>query len=629
MPDRAGAGAPFRIGILGQLTIWTAGGTALRPAVRQRLVLAALAVAEPAVVSTEELGDLIWGERRPATWIAQVHNVVRGLRRSLAAADPAGRTGTVRTDGAGYCLDLTADALDLHAFRRLVTQAESSAGPARLDRLRAAEALWRGPALADLRGTGLAVAAHRLDQERLSATQVRLELELDLAGRAESVVAEAGRVLAEHPWLERVHGVLMTGLWRLGRGVEAADHYRRLRADLSAELGIEPAAYLRALHSRILANDLVDGGRTAGPPAPHQLPAVPGDVVGRDELVAGIVADCAGQADRLALLALHGPPGIGKTTTALLVAARLAGRHGDGELFLRMRDARGGPEPAGRLLGRLIVGVDPAVPVPADPAAREGLWRTMTAGRRLVVVLDDAPDESSVRPLLPAPGNAVVVTSIPSLPGLESAVHTGVPALPDAVARAWLSAAATAAGGHGGDGSRDTAALDRIVATCAGSPLALRIVAARLATHAHESVGTAAAALSSPDTALDWLVAGDLAVAKSLRYAARDMAPEVLRGLGLLAACGFVRPAPWLAAALLGIGERQGRVVLERLAGVGLLSAEGAGVFGMHGLVQELARRLPNPAGDAEWRRLGARAARLARRAQQRTAGPAPAPDAG
>ena len=605
---------PFRLGVLGQLTIWTGAGTAVRLALRPRLVLAALAVAEPAVVSTEQIGDLIWGERRPATWIAQVHNVIRGLRKSLAVAGAAAPADVVRTDGAGYRLDLPPDALDVNVFRRLVARAESSAGSARLDLLRAAEACWRGPALADLRATGLAAAAHGLDDERLTATQVRLELELELAGRTAYVVAEAGRLLAEHPWLERVHGLLMTGLWRQGRSVEAADHYRRLRARLSAELGIEPAAYLRTLHSRILANDLADSGRPAAPRTPHQLPAVPADVVGRDEQVAGIVAAATRRADRLALVALHGPPGIGKTTTALLVAGRLAGRYRGGELFLRMRDAEGRPQPTAGLLGGLIVGLDPAVPVPADPVAGEGLWRTMTAGRRVVVVLDDAQDEAAVRPLLPAPGNAVVVTSIPALPGLESAVQRAVPALPAGVARAWLTAAA-GVGDHAG-------ALDRVVETCAGSPLALRIVAARLATHAHESLDTAASALGSPDTALDWLVAGDLAVAKSLRYAARDLDSEVLRGLGMLAGCGLLRPAPWLVAALLGVGERQGRAVLERLADVGLLTPEhpGAGGFGMHGLVQELARRMAAPAGSVGWRRLGAHAARLARRAQRRTA---------
>ena len=603
---------PFRLGVLGQLTIWTGTGTATRLAPRPRLVLAALAVAGPTAVTTEQIGDLIWGERRPATWIAQVHNVIRGLRTSLAAATLA---DVVRTDGSGYRLDLAPDALDVTAFRRLVTQAGSSAPAARLDLLRAAEALWRGPALADLRGTGLAAAAHGLDEERLAATQVRLELELELADRTDDVVAEAARLLTEHPWLERVHGVLMTGLWRQGRGVEAAGHYRRLRGRLRAELGIEPASYLRALHSRILANDLADRGRPAAPPTPHQLPAVPADIVGRDGLVAGILVACAGRADRLALVARHGPPGIGKTTAALLAAGRLAGRYPGGELFLRMRDAEGAPQPTTGLLGRLIVGVDPAVPVPADPAAREGLWRTMTAGRRVVVVLDDAYDEAAVRPLLPAPGNAVVVTSIPPLAGLESAVQTAVPALGDDVARAWLTAGAARAGDH-------VVALDRVVVACAGLPLALRIVAARLATHAHESLDTAARELGSPDTALDWLVAGDLAVAKSLRYAARDLEPDVLRGLRLLAASGFRRPAPWLVAAVLGVGERRGRAVVERLADVGLLTPEdpGAGVFGMHGLVQELARRMPAPAGGVGWQRLGAQAARLTRRAQRRAA---------
>lgn len=632
MYGERGAGAPnaerhtdvaFRLGVLGRLAVWTGAGTPVGLALRQRLVLAALAVARPAVVSTEQIGDLIWGERRPSSWIPQVHNVVRGLRKSLQNADPEMLADVVRTDGSGYRLQVPPEALDVTAFRRLVAQAEASAAVARLDLLRAADDLWRGPALADLRATGLGTAAQSLDEERLTATQVRLELELELAGRTEYVVLEAARLLADNPWLERVHGMLMTGLWRQGRGVEAADHYRRLRARLDAELGIEPAAYLRALHSRILANDLVDSHPPAGPPIPHELPGVPADVVGRDDLVDGIVAVAPGRADRLALVALHGPPGIGKTTTALLTAVRLAERYQGGELFVRMRDAEGRPQPTDGLLGRLIAGADPAAQIPADPAAREGLWRTITAGRRIVVVLDDAHDETAVRPLLPGPGNAVVVTSIPPLPGLEGAVQAAVPGLPDDIARAWLTALAP------DDHLEHVSALDSIVQTCAGSPLALRIVAARIATHVHESLDTAAAALGSPDTALDWLVAGDLAVAKSLRYAAQDLDPDVLRGLGMLAGCGFVRPAPWLVAELLGVGDRQGGSVVERLADVGLLTAEhpGAGVFGMHALVRELARRMPAPVDDAAWRRLGARAAYLARRAQRGTAQLDVAPD--
>jgi DNA-binding SARP family transcriptional activator len=203
-------------------------------------------------VPVDRLVDNLWGERPPPTARKSLQVRVAGLRRALP-------NGVLATHGPGYLIRAAGDELDLHRFERLVgegrTALEQRNPSDATSILGQALELWRGPPLADFTSEAFAQPPiARLEELRLSAIELRIDAELAL-GRSAQAVAALEELVAAHPFRERLRAQLMLALYREGRQADALDLYRRTRALLVSELGIEPGSALRELERAILEHD--------------------------------------------------------------------------------------------------------------------------------------------------------------------------------------------------------------------------------------------------------------------------------------------------------------------------------------------------------------------------------------
>ncbi len=344
--------------------------------------------------------------------------------------------------------------------------------------------------------------------------------------------------------------------------------------------------------------------RVSEPAPPHQLPPDVADFVGRAELVAelrgwlarwpdGLAGNAEGTA--VAVSAVSGKAGVGKSALAVHVAHQLAADFRDGQLYASLRGAGAAGvtplEPA-EILGRFLraVGVDGGA-VPAGVEERAALYRSRLAGRRVLVVLDDAAGEAQVRPLLPgSPGCAVLVTSRARLAGLAGARLVHLDVLDAGQAVELLARIA----GPGRVAAEPEAAA-AIAAACGGLPLAVRIAGARLAARPHWSLGRMADLLADECGRLDALAHGDLEVRASLSLSYRGLAEgqrRLFRRLGLL---GAPDVASWVAGALLDRPAPEAEALLEelvdaQLVDVAIWDVTGRPRYRLHDLVRLFAR---------------------------------------
>lgn len=218
---------------------------------RQRLVLAHLLLRKNRTISQEQLIDDVWGENPPPAARNSLHSYVSHLRSALGPGRLEGGVG-------GYELHVAADELDADRFERLVQEAGRKAATdsaAAISVYEEALGLWRGPALDDLSGQpSLQPEIARLEELRLTATEERLAAELAV-GRHRQLVPELQRLVARHPFRERLWAELMIALYRSGRQADALAAYLRARELLDDELGLEPSPELQRLQRQILRQD--------------------------------------------------------------------------------------------------------------------------------------------------------------------------------------------------------------------------------------------------------------------------------------------------------------------------------------------------------------------------------------
>jgi DNA-binding SARP family transcriptional activator/tetratricopeptide (TPR) repeat protein len=652
--DPAGAGLAVRL--LGPVEIGRASGAAARVAQpQQRVLLGLLTVAAGRMVSAEALVDGVWGEEWSPRREGNLHVLVYQLRRRLAALEPEegqGRGGgRLARAGGGYQLAMGAGELDVAVFQDLAERGRAAARAgdtaAARELFETALALWRGAALADAADLcpPLAGEAARLEEARLAVVEERIGCDLALS-RHHEVAGELAALVVRFPLREQLAGLLMIALYRCGRRGDALAVYDTTRRTLAGELGLDPGPELAGLQARVLADDpalavpraaapgLVAGAGGAAPAVPvamgagvpRQLPAGAGFFAGREaelkelDALLGLARPDGADADgglgtAVVISAIGGMAGVGKTALAVHWARRVAGQFPDGQLYVNLRGYDRGPavtpeEVTGWFLAALGV---PAPQIPAGAAERAGLYRSVLAGRRVLIVLDNAADPSQVRPLLPgSPGCLVVVTSRSALVGLAAA--EGARPLRLAPLGAQEAARLLAARLGPERVAAEPEAVTDLIGWSGGLPLALAVLAARAAADpglplralAAQLAGVPDAVIPSPDlsgaaagpTRLQVLETGDAAtsLAELLSWSHRQLSPPAAAMFALLGVhCGPDVTIP-AAASLVGVPVAAARQAMGELADASLVAGHRPGRYVMHDLVRDYAAGLARQA---------------------------------
>jgi DNA-binding SARP family transcriptional activator len=603
---------------------------------KPRTLIAALLIDHGRVVPTSRLIDAVWGADPPDTARAVIQTYVSTLRHSLARADA---TAQIVTRPPGYLLRIGSNDLDRDLFERLFVQGRKAAAAERYrdatELLRAASAQWRGPALGGVESEILSGEAARLDEMRLTAIEERIHADLALR-RLDEAAAELTELVRRHPFRERMHGQLMVALSGMGRQSEALTVYRRLRSALVDEMGIEPGAALKAIHQSILRCEsgpavepaaattvnrapppalaaglapvalvekpIADAMPTAGPSLaadpslarPHQLPPVPADFTGRGSEIAALAAALTGgtPGETAGVQLIVGKGGTGKSALGARAAHEVAARFPDGQLYAELRGMSGTPAEPRDVLGRflLALGMAPAT-VPGTLEERVERYRTLVAGRRMLVVLDDAGSEAQVRPMLPgSPACAVLVTSRTRLAGLAGANPTELDVMDADESIALLSRII------GADRTRaEPESARQITTLCGGLPLAIRVAGARLASRPRWPLRLLADRLADEHQRLDELAVGDQEVRASITLSYRSLDEQARAALRVLGVLGLPDFPSWIVAAALELSEIDGERVVERLVDAHLVDfvhVDGVGHlrYRLHDLVRLYAR---------------------------------------
>ncbi|GHF54064.1 DNA-binding SARP family transcriptional activator [Amycolatopsis bartoniae] len=611
----------MRFELLGPVRVTVDGRPVSLGGTKQRMLLAHLLLNAGRQVTSGQLIDVLWGEDPPASAAANLQTYVWRLRQRLVFTGPG--EGLLTRDGS-YTLVLPEGALDVDRFRELRASAGRERDPeVALAALRAADELWRGDPLADLPPVPAWEAElGRLSESRLAATEERLELLVRL-GRPAAALDELALLLDEHPYRERLWQQYLLALAAAGRRAEALAAYTTIRGRLAGDLGVEPGPALREVQAAILRGDppAAEPARPGPLTGIRQLPADIADFTGRAEAVETLLAALAPRPGGVPPVAVvSGPPGTGKSALALHVAHLLRATYPDGQLYADLGATGDRPADPAAVLGDFLhaLGVFGAA-LPAGATARAAQLRSRLAGRRVLVLLDDAVSAAQVRPLLPADGGcAVLVTSRSRLPDLVGAHHVELGVFAEAEARRLLSAIA----GEARVAAEPRHAAD-IVEFCGHLPLAIRIAGARLAGRQAWPLGTLRDRLAGESGRLGELRVGDLAVRSSFELSVRQLPPDGVLAFGRLALLAGREFPAWSVDALLG---RPAHDVLDVLVDASLLAPTGPGpggqpLYRLHDLIHcyavEVAGAEPAAGRDAAFRRSVSALLSLAKRAAQ------------
>ncbi|MFI2345521.1 BTAD domain-containing putative transcriptional regulator [Streptomyces sp. NPDC019443] len=601
----------LRFAVLGPVRGWCGPDEVDLGPPKQRAVLAVLLLGEGAQVPVDALVDAVWGTGSPGSAVSSLRTYVHRLRRLLGPL-------AILSVRDGYQMHTSPESLDLAAFRDLVARGDR----ARRDNdaktaaryLNDALAHWQGTALAGIRGEYAQAQRERLGRLRLSALEASLAVRLEL-GEHTDTATELAALVAQHPLDERFREMLMLALYRSGRQAEALATYSEARVVLAGELGVDPGPELRRMFERILQ---ADAGLIAPPtpprpaapvpdhPTPAQLPADLPAFVGRAAQLAqmDLLLDGNGEVPTtIVVSALTGMAGVGKSTFAVHWAHHVSSRFPDGQLYIDLRgfDPAGLPVSPDRALRTVLesLGADP-LSLPQDADALVACYRTRLAGRRLLLLLDNARDAQQVRPLLPAsPGCLVIVTSRNRLSGLIATdgarpIHLDVLSLAEArdflVRR--LGADRVAA---------EPTAVDEIIEHCARLPLALSIAAARALTRSGFPLASLVHELADGQNRLDAFHDTDTAtdVRAVFSWSYHALTPAAARLFRLIA----LHPGPdtslAAAASLAGLSAPHTHQLLTELTHAHLVDEPVPGRYAAHDLLRtyagELARAYDAP----------------------------------
>ncbi|WP_326563258.1 ATP-binding protein [Micromonospora sp. NBC_01796] len=461
--------------------------------------------------------------------------------------------------------------------------------------------LGRSPAFTDLPTSALSAPEFvAIERERAAVAVAASEAAIahDMAG---TVLTPLLSVAAAAPLDEALQACLMRAYVATGHRAEGVRVFERTRQRLAEELGVDPGPELREAYRELLASGWSpqDEPRPPDAPRPAQLPPPVAGFVRRNDVAAVLddqLSDAFGDAT-IVITALGGMGGIGKTALAVHWSHQIADKFPDGQLYLNLR----GLDPDGRVvssedaLATLLASLgEPAVSSPQENVdAQAARYRSRLSGRRVLILLDNARDSDQVRPLLPASrGCLVIVTSrnrMTSLVTREGARYLQVDRLTGAESRQLLINRL---------GTRratiDPDALDRVITLCAGLPLALAIVAARVALNPALPLSAVVTDVSAPSARLDALSSADSSddVRSVFSWSYRALDPSTAQVFRALAA----HPGPGISlesvASVAGVGRVRARELLTELMTANLLNESQSGRYVLHDLLRAYAGEL-------------------------------------
>jgi DNA-binding SARP family transcriptional activator/tetratricopeptide (TPR) repeat protein len=605
-----------QVRLLGPVNVVADGVTRPVRGLRRKAVLATLALHAGEVVSTGLLVDVVWGQAAPSTAVNTMQSHVSHLRNVL------GHKAAIVARSPGYVLDLGGDGTDVQVAERLLRQGTRSADPVLgAGLLREALALWRGQPLADVAGSvWLEEQAHHLAVLRVQVKRALSEARLAMGEHAQ-LLPDLEQMVADNPLDEQIHALLMTALYRAGRQADALSVYHRLRHTLAEELGIDPGQRLRELETAILRQDpaletpVAAGAVALRPvarealavPVPAQLPSAVAGFAGRDAELASLDAAMPAIAQArpvqpgtpwvgpaaMIISAVSGTAGVGKTALAVHWAHRVSGQFPDGQLYVNLQGFGPGETALdpGEVVRRFLdaFGV-PVAQIPQGLDAQAGLYRSLLAGKRVLVVLDNARDAEQARPLLPgSPGCLAIVTSRNYLTGLvaaDGAHPLALDLLTDAGARDLLALRLGA-----GRVAAEPEAVGEIIERCARLPLALALAAARAASQPNFPLAVIASELRRASCALDAFQGDDLAtdVRAVFSWSYHALSADAAQLFGLLG----LHPGPDISvaavASLAAIPLSRARGLLAELTCMHLLTQHSPGRYAFHDLLRAYA----------------------------------------
>ncbi|MFI7131523.1 BTAD domain-containing putative transcriptional regulator [Nonomuraea sp. NPDC050153] len=576
--------------VLGPVRVCRADGREVHLTGKPRALLASLLLNVNTLVSRERLVEALW-EDPPASAIPNLQTYIGQLRRGLSLDE------RLLTKETGYIFEAGAEEVDLLQFEQAVRLArkETETGDVRaaVAQFERALAMWRGRPAEGTKLSGHMLARVTELEERLAA--VRLDwAEAKLAlGQPAEVIEDLRAFVAEQPLREHAWRLLMLAHSRAGQRDKALEAFQHARSALTDELGLEPGEELQQLQAAILAGTTSVSESLPWTPV-CQLPSDVKHFGGREAelfVLDGLLPLADEAPSRTATTCvITGPGGVGKTALAAHWAHAVRDRFPDGQLYVDLRgfspaETSMSPAEAVRiLLGFLQV---PHHRMPSTFGEQIGLYRSLLAGRRVLVLLDNAHEPDQVRPLLPpSPEALALVTSRTALTGLiaaEGAQLLRLAPLSDEQAglllRRRLGQDRMAA---------EHDAVDDIIKTCAGLPLALGIVAARAIINAGLPLAALADELQAETTRLDALQTEELStdlreVFGSSYRVLTPQAAETFAYLGLASGPDISLPA---VAGLIGHPVARARTLLRTLETAHLLYQHVPGRYRMHDLVR-------------------------------------------